>query len=225
MTETLLEANGLAAGYHGRAVIEDFSVNVKPGEVVGLFGPNGAGKTTAVMTLAGQIAPLAGEILIDGRPTREPLFRRARNGLGLVPETRAVFMKLTTAENLRLGRCSIKRALELFPELEPLMSRRAGQLSGGEQQILTLARALARRPRLLLADEVSLGLAPLVVQRLLEAIRTAADAEGLGVLVVEQYVHQALRYVDRGYLLNRGKIRATGTPRELKPEIEAAYLA
>jgi branched-chain amino acid transport system ATP-binding protein len=222
----LLETRGLAAGYHGVAAISDIDLVVRPGEIVALLGRNGAGKTTLLHTLAGKLRPLAGAVLVDGEVTRASLHRRARDGLALVTEERSVFSELSVSSNLRLGRGEAAAALALFPELEPLLRRRAGRLSGGEQQILTLARALAGRPRALLADELSLGLAPLVVERLLSALRDAA-AEGLGVLLVEQHTQQALRASDRVYVIQRGRIVHEGLSRDLlrRPELlEAIYL-
>jgi branched-chain amino acid transport system ATP-binding protein len=221
----LLEAVGMASGYNGNPVIRDIDLQVGRGEVVALLGPNGAGKSTTIMTLAGQIPVLEGEVRLDGKATTAPVHRRTRNGMAVVTEKRSVFMRLTAAENLRLGRCDRKKALDLFPELERLLGRLGGQLSGGEQQILTLARALARNPRVLLADELSLGLAPMVVTRLLTAVRRAADEDGVGVLLVEQHVGQALRYADRVYAIRHGSIVAAGTPTEVAPVLEDAYLA
>jgi ABC-type branched-subunit amino acid transport system ATPase component len=222
----LLQATGLSAGYNGQPVVRDLDVEVQPGEVVALFGPNGAGKTTTLLTLAGELAPIAGEVMMDGKPAPSALHRRARNGLSFVTEERSVFMEMTVDENLRVARVDKARALELFPELEPLMNRRAGLLSGGEQQMLTLGRALARRPRLLLVDELSLGLAPLIVRRLLQALRTAADG-GVGVLLVEQHVDQALKQADRVYVMERGLVILKGPKSEVADrvhEIEASYL-
>jgi branched-chain amino acid transport system ATP-binding protein len=154
------------------------------------------------------------------------LFRRAKRGLAIVTEERSVFMGLSTAANLRLGRGETARALELFPELEKLLGRQAGMLSGGEQQILTLARALAGEPKLLLADELSLGLAPLIVERILRAVREAAD-RNVGVLLVEQHALQALQLADRAYVLRRGRIELEGKASDLLDrlgEIERSYL-
>ena len=222
----LIEAKGLSAGYHGQPVVRDLDLEVQPGEMVALFGPNGAGKTTTLLTLAGELAPIGGTILMDGKPAPALLHKRARNGLAFVTEERSVFMEMTVDENLRVGRVDKAHALKLFPELEPLMGRRAGLLSGGEQQMLTLARALSRRPRILLVDELSLGLAPLIVTRLLAALRTAAD-EGVGVLLVEQHVDQALKQADRVYVMERGLVVLSGPKAEVAHrvhEIEASYL-
>jgi ABC-type branched-subunit amino acid transport system ATPase component len=221
----LLEARGFSAGYHGHPVVHDLDIEVHPGEVVALLGPNGAGKTTTLMALAGAIRPLSGEVMFNGEPEKRPLHARARNGLAFVTEERAVFMGLTTMDNLRVADCDVNRVIALFPEIEKLLKRKASQLSGGEQQMLSLGRALARRPKLLLADELSLGLAPLVVERLLKAVRAAADEDNVGVLLVEQHVHQALRYADRVYALRRGKVITSGTVQEVTPHLEAAYLA
>jgi branched-chain amino acid transport system ATP-binding protein len=221
----LLEAKQLSAGYYGHPVVRDLDLEVQPGEVVALLGANGAGKTTTLMSLAGHLPALAGQVRIGGDPTTAPLHIRARGGMAYVPEGRSVFMSLTTAENLRVANCDEHHAVGLFPELEPLMGRLAGQLSGGEQQMLTLGRALARRPRLLLADELSLGLGPLVVKRLLQAVRRAADDEGIGALIVEQHVNQALRYVDRVYVLRRGCVIASGTVEETRHRLRDAYIS
>ncbi|HTE62338.1 MAG TPA: ABC transporter ATP-binding protein [Solirubrobacteraceae bacterium] len=222
----LLEAEGLCAGYNGQPVVRDLDLEVQQGEVVALFGPNGAGKTTTLLTLAGELQAIGGAVRIDGRPAPAALHRRARNGLSFVTEERSVFMEMTVDENLRVARLDRAKVLELFPELEPLMGRRAGLLSGGEQQMLTLGRALARDPRLLMVDELSLGLAPLIVRRLLDALRRAADA-GVGVLLVEQHVDQALKQADRVYVMERGLVVLKGPKSEVADrvhEIEASYL-
>jgi branched-chain amino acid transport system ATP-binding protein len=223
-----LEARGLTAGYAGIPAIREVDLAVAPGEVVALLGANGAGKTTTILTLCGEIDPLAGEVRWRGKSSGGSLTSRARDGLALITEEKSVFMNLSVAENLRLGRGDADLALELFPELREHMRRRVGLLSGGQQQTLTVPRALAARPRALLADELSLGLAPQVVRRLLTAIRDAADQQGLGVLLVEQHVRNALEFADRLYVLRRGRVVLTGTAEELSrrtDEIEASYLA
>ncbi|WP_214403135.1 ABC transporter ATP-binding protein [Pseudonocardia lacus] len=224
----LLEARGLRAGYGGRPVVTDLDLRVGEGEVVALLGANGAGKTTTLLTVCGELPTIGGEVLIDGAPARGPLFRRARNGLGLVTEERSIFRALTARDNIALGGCGVDDVLALFPELESRLDVRAGLLSGGEQQMLVLGRALARRPRLLLADELSLGLAPLVVERLLAAVRHAAETRGTGVLLVEQHVRKALRYVDRVYVMRRGTVEMAvdaEEARERLTEIEGLYLS
>jgi branched-chain amino acid transport system ATP-binding protein len=223
----VLEAKGISVGYGPISVVQDLDLVIGRGEVVALLGVNGAGKTTTVRALAGEIKHSAGEVVFKGQPTTAPLHQRARQGLRFITEERSVFMALTTAENLRLGGQPRDRCLELFPELEPLLARKAGLLSGGEQQMLTLARAIAADPDVLLADELSLGLAPLVFERLLQAIRTAAD-RGTGVLLVEQHVRDALEVCDRAYVLHHGSVVLTGTSAELTgqiEQIERTYLA
>ncbi|MFI7501870.1 ABC transporter ATP-binding protein [Streptomyces sp. NPDC049687] len=222
----LIEARSLSAGYGSRPVVRELDLEVRPGEVVALLGPNGAGKTTTLRALSGSLAPMGGEVRWLGAPGRAPLHRRARQGLAYVGE-RAVFTRLDTADNLRVGRVGSQQALALFPELEKRLRTGAGMLSGGEQQMLSLARALCRAPKLLLADELSLGLAPLVVDRLLRAVREAAD-RGLGALLVEQHVRKVLDIADRVYVLHRGRVTMTGTPEELRGNldaIESSYLA
>jgi branched-chain amino acid transport system ATP-binding protein len=229
MTATaILAARGMAAGYAGHPVVRSLDLEIHAGEVVALLGPNGAGKTTTMLTLAGDLAVIDGTVELLGSATQAPLHRRAKQGLAFVTEERSVLMGLTVAENLRLGRCDARYALDLFPELERLMSRRCGLLSGGEQQIVTLARALARRPRILLADELSLGLAPLIVKRLLQAVRRAADEDGIGVLLVEQHVTQVLRVADRAYVMRRGEVALSGSAADVAArvsELEDSYIA
>jgi len=192
------------------------------------LGPNGAGKSTSLLTLAGALPALGGAVWWQGRPTVAPLHRRARAGLALVPETRSVFLELTTAENLRCGRVDIERALAVFPELRARLGVVAGLLSGGEQQMLTLARALARSPQVLLVDELSLGLAPQIVARLMGALRRAADVEGVGILLVEQQIGRALAVADRAYVMRRGRVDIQGEAEQLRQrvaDLEATYLS
>ena len=227
-TDTLLECRRLSSGYGQVMVVHDLDLRVGAGEVVALIGPNGAGKTTTLLTLAGEITPASGEVHLFGGATAAPMHRRCRDGLGFITEERSVIMDLTASENLRLAGVGVAEAVSLFPELEGLLPRKAGLLSGGEQQMLTLARALGREPRMLLADELSLGLAPMVAARLLAQLRSAADERGVGVLLVEQHVRQALAIADRVYLRQRGRVVLSGTAEEVSSqllEVEAVYLS
>ncbi|MDX6656301.1 MAG: hypothetical protein QOH62_1094 [Solirubrobacteraceae bacterium] len=224
----VIAVRGMSTGYAGQPVVHDLSFEVQPGEIVCLLGPNGAGKTTTMLTLSGELPLLAGEIEIDGRVTKEPLHRRARRGMSYVTEERSVFKGMSLRDNLRVGGVDPADATALFPELGKRMSVRGGLLSGGEQQMLTLARALGRKPRILLADELSLGLAPLVVDRLLKAVREAADQQGTGVVMVEQHAHKALKYADRAIVLRRGHIEldlSGDEARQRIDEVERAYLS
>ena len=222
----LLDVAGLRAGYGNVEVVHGVDLQVHAGEVVAMLGPNGAGKTTTLSTVSGELPPLGGDVRLLDCEARDPLHVRARKGLAMVTQERAVLMELTAGENLRVGRCDVDRAVELFPELEGHLDRRVGLLSGGQQQMLALARCLARTSRLLLVDELSLGLAPLVVDRLLQAVRASAD-DGMGVLLVEQHVHKALAIADRVLVLRRGVVELDGSATDLRDrvdEIQAAYL-
>ena len=228
MSNPAIEARNLSAGYGKEAVIKNINIVVNPGEVVALLGSNGAGKTTTMLSLSGELPPLEGEVLIDGKATKAPLHIRARNGLTYVTEEKSIFMGLSTRDNLKVGKADVAEALALFPSLEKRIDIAGGSLSGGEQQMLTLARALGRHPKILLADELSMGLAPLIVQRLLQAVREAADRQGTGVLLVEQHVRQALKYADRAYVMRRGVVEIEGSAKDLASridEIEATYFA
>jgi branched-chain amino acid transport system ATP-binding protein len=225
---TLIEARNLSAGYGKMPVVRDINLRVDAGDVVALLGANGAGKTTTLLTLAGELSPLAGEVHFLGEPATAPMHARCRNGLGYVTEERSVIMGMSVAENLKLAGVAPKIAFDYFPALERIMSRRAGLCSGGEQQMLSLARALGREPKVLLADELSLGLAPIIVANLLAAVRAAATERGVGVLLVEQHVGQALKIADRVYVMERGRIVLSGAADEVAHQtdkIEAAYLA
>ena len=222
----LMAAREISAGYHGVAAIHAIDLEVHGGEMVLLGGANGAGKTTTLMTLAGALTPMSGYVEQDGRPARQPMHRRARSGVGVITESRTVFMNLTVAENLRLGQAGTEEVLTYFPELEKRLKVKAGLCSGGEQQMLSVGRVLAATPRIVLADELSLGLAPIVVKRLLSALRQAAD-RGSAVLIVEQHVRLALETVDRGYFIRRGRIELEGTCHELRQsedKISKVYL-
>jgi branched-chain amino acid transport system ATP-binding protein len=228
----LVEAQGLYAGYHGVPVVRGLDLRVEPGEVVALLGPNGAGKTTTLLTLSGLLPAIDGSLTVLGESVNPKRAHRvARRGLAHVLEGRGLFYGLTARENLRLGQhrgaSDLRRALDYFPALEPILDRRAGLLSGGEQQMLALARALAGAPKLLLIDELSLGLAPIIVENLLPLIRTIAHDTGAGILLVEQHVHLALEVSDRAYVLVHGEVGIEASSAELverRDLLEVSYL-
>ncbi len=236
MSDMVIRLEGVSSGYGGAAVVRDLGMDVNEGEIVGLLGPNGAGKTTTLLTISGLLKPLAGKLTVLGAPppTRLP-HRLARRGVAHVTESRNLFFDLTVNENLRLAlrgsrgerKAAIGEAYELFPALTPLIHRRAALLSGGEQQMLALARALVCRPRVLLLDEMSLGLAPIIVERLLLTVREIANNTGCAVILVEQHVHLALEIVDRAYVLAHGNVVAEGSAEELGRNqhiLESSYL-
>jgi branched-chain amino acid transport system ATP-binding protein len=222
----LVKLEGLVAGYGRVSVVHDVDLEVAKGEVVALLGPNGAGKTTVILTIAGELAPLGGVVRCLNLQSDASLSERSRSGLALVTDTHAVFMRMTVAENLRVFHTTPDTVVAIFPELESHLHRRVGLLSGGQQQMLALGLALSRQPSLILADELSIGLAPMIVERLFSVLRAAAD-EGVGVLLVEQYVHKALAIADRVYVMDRGRIAISGSAvdlRERVDEIQASYL-
>jgi branched-chain amino acid transport system ATP-binding protein len=232
MPEPRLHLESLSAGYDGNAVVRDLTLTVAPGEVVALLGPNGAGKTTTLMTIAGLLAPVGGAIDVDGAPIAgQPAHKLAKSGVALVPEGRSLFFSLTVAEHLKLaeGREPLAKGelMALLPELEKCLDRKAGVLSGGEQQMLAVGRALVSRPKLLLVDEMSLGLAPVIVARLLPILRRVAADLGAGVLFVEQHVASALKVADRAYVLNHGRLVLEGAASELRDQpdlLKSSYL-
>ncbi len=235
-SEQLLTIENLNTGYAGVPVVRELNIHLDQGEVVALLGPNGAGKTTTLLTISGIIPLLSGSVTVLGEQvdTKNP-HNNARLGLAHVAEDRSLFFNLTVKENLQLGlrgdkdsqQEGLEKALELLPALRPLMDRRSGLLSGGEQQMLAMARALVSKPKLLLVDEMSLGLAPIIVEQLLPIVRNIADETGAGVLIVEQHVHLALQVADRGYVMNHGELVMSGSASDLldsKDLLEASYL-
>jgi branched-chain amino acid transport system ATP-binding protein len=226
-----LACRQLSAGYLCRAVVRDVDLEVAEGEVLALLGPNGAGKTTTLLTLAGLLPRLAGTVKLSGQPLTESRPDRVtRRGLVLVPDDRSLFTTLTTRENLvlgtRRGGRTVAEVLGYFPGLERRLSVKAGMLSGGEQQMLAVGRALIQNPKVLLLDEMSMGLAPTIVQTLLESLRAIAADSGVAIILVEQHVTLALEFADRAVVLTHGQVVLRGTTAELKhdrPRLERSY--
>jgi branched-chain amino acid transport system ATP-binding protein len=229
-----IEALSVARG--GRTVVRDVSLDITGGEVTALLGPNGAGKSSMVLAIGGVLKPLGGKVLLDSRDFAGRRPERIRGaGIAIVPEGRRLLPELTVAENLRVAtyvlpsadaEASRKQALELFPELEKRLEYPARSLSGGEQQMVVLAQALMSRPRFVIIDELSLGLAPVVVNRLVPTIRSIAES-GIGVLLIEQFATLALGLANRAYIMEGGRIRFSGDASELRknPELlQSAYL-
>ena len=232
MSETLLQVEGLSAGYDGAAVLRDLSLQIEEGEIVALLGANGAGKTTALRVISGLLPIMDGRAVVLGSDVSSaPAHRLFRSGLAHVAEGRSIFFGLTVAEHFRLGhrgeRLDTEAAYRYFPKLRELQGRRAGVLSGGEQQMLALARALARRPRLLLIDELSLGLAPIIVEQLLPVVRQYVDEQHAAALLVEQHVGLALDIADQGLILAHGETASRGDAASLRANADvllASYL-
>jgi branched-chain amino acid transport system ATP-binding protein len=229
----LLEVVGLAAGYLGEPVIEGIDVEVGTGEAVAIVGSNGAGKTTLLRAIAGLLPAMAGRIVLEGKElTRRPAHRRARAGIVYVPAERHLFPAMTVKTNLVLGaypkrpdRETLDLVYDLFPRLKERQRQQAATLSGGEQQMLAVARALTARPRLLMLDEPTTGLAPKLAEAAFEALEGLKN-EGMTLLIAEQQVPLALSVADRAYVLENGRVRLQGTSQELErnPEVRQAYL-
>jgi len=231
----MLQLDNVTSAYGAVEALRGVSVHVDKGEIVTLIGANGAGKSTLLMTIFGSPRARAGRVIFEGRDiTAMPLHEIARAGIAQAPEGRRIFPRMSVRENLLMGAQAfgvdpgpgLEQAFTLFPRLKEREAQRGGTLSGGEQQMLAIARALMSRPRLLLLDEPSLGLAPLVVRGIFSAIRALNAETGLTVLLVEQNANQALRLAHRGYVLVTGRITLEGTGTELlaRPEIRDAYL-
>jgi len=234
----LLAIRGLRAAYGKIEALKGVDIEINAGEIVALIGANGAGKSTLMMTIFGKPRARAGQILFDGMNiTKVPTHQMAGLRIAQSPEGRRIFPRMSVAENLRMGAdaadCTeaerahaLERVLSIFPRLKERIAQRGGTLSGGEQQMLAIGRALMSRPRLLLLDEPSLGLAPLITRQIFEAIRTLNRQDGLTVLIVEQNANHALKLAHRGYVMVNGLITLSGSGADLlqRPEIRAAYL-
>ena len=231
-----LSFEGLSVARGGRPVLRDVSLSIPPGEVTALLGPNGAGKSTLVLAVGGVLRPTAGKVRLgDLDLTRRRPEQIRAAGVAIVPEGRQLLPNLTLQDNLRVATYALSRAdarsgiayaLELFPELEKRWHVAARSLSGGEQQMVVLAQALVSRPKIVLVDELSLGLAPVVVQRLVPTLQTVAE-RGVGVLLIEQFAHVALGLAQTAYVLERGRIHYHGTAQRLRDEpelLQSAYL-
>ncbi len=236
MTEALLRVEGVETYYGNIRALSGVDVEVGKGEIVCLIGANGAGKSTLMMTVCGAPQARSGRVIFEGDDiTRMPTHLIARRRIAQSPEGRRIFPRMTVLENLQMGasldgqqhfREDVEKVFTLFPRLKERQHQRGGTLSGGEQQMLSIARALMARPKLLLLDEPSLGLAPLIVKQIFEAIRVLNREEGLTVFLVEQNAFAALKLSNRGYVLVNGKVTMSGPSKELlsNPEVRAAYL-
>lgn len=232
----LLKVSGLKVAYGGIQAVKGASFEVCEGELVSLIGANGAGKTTTLNAIAGVLPIAGGDILYAGdRINAVPAHKRLRRGVALVPEGRGIFTRLTVEENLRMGaytrndkagiEADLERVYSMLPRIKERLPQVAGTLSGGEQQMVAIGRALLSRPKLLLLDEPSMGLAPLVVEKIFEVVQSVSK-EGVTVLLVEQNANLALEFAQRGYVMESGKITLTGSGDELlaNPKVREAYL-
>ncbi len=232
----ILQLRDTRVAYGAIEAVKGISLELAPGELVSLIGANGAGKTTTLNAIAGTLSTSGGEILYDGKPIdRLPAHKRLRQGLALVPEGRGIFTRLTVEENLRMGAycrrdhdavdADMERIFGMLPRVKERLLQVAGTLSGGEQQMVAIGRALLSRPRLLLLDEPSMGLAPLVVEKIFDVIRSVA-AEGVTILLVEQNANLALEFSSRAYVMESGSITLSGSGADLlaDPKVRAAYL-
>ena len=235
MTQAMLELREISTHYGAICAVNNVSLHVNPGEIVSLIGSNGAGKTTLLMTVCGNPRASSGSVWFEGENiTNLPSHLIMRKGIAISPEGRRVFPDLTVAENLKMGgfflekaeiEAGIQHVFQLFPRLQERASQRAGLMSGGEQQMLAIGRALMSKPRLLLLDEPTLGLAPLIIAQIFEIIRTIRS-EGVTVFLVEQNANKALAIADRGYVLENGRVvlEDTGANLLTNPEVRKAYL-
>ncbi|MCO5120816.1 MAG: ABC transporter ATP-binding protein [Burkholderiaceae bacterium] len=236
MPDPILSVNGLQVAYGGIQAVKGIALEVFDGELVTLIGANGAGKTTTLKAITGTLAPSSGSIEYLGRSiTGESPYRLVEQGLAMVPEGRGVFARMSILENLQMGaftrgdragiKADIERMFESFPRLRERATQLAGTLSGGEQQMLAMARALMSRPKLLLLDEPSMGLSPLMVEKIFEVVREVA-AQGVTILLVEQNAKLALEAADRGYVMESGLVIMSGAASEMldDPRVRAAYL-
>jgi len=236
MTEPLLAIRGVKSFYGNIMALKGVDLHINEGEIVTLIGANGAGKSTLMMTTFGNPRAREGSIIFDGRDiTQMSTYEIAKLRIAQSPEGRRIFSRMTVLENLQMGAAvadpahfkdDLARVCALFPRLEKRMTQRGGTLSGGEQQMLAISRALMSRPRLLLLDEPSLGLAPLLAKQIFSAIRELNERDRLTVFLVEQNAYRALKLAHRGYVIVNGLITLTGSGRELleRPEVRAAYL-
>ena len=236
MTEPLLRIAGVTAYYGNIIALRGVDLEINPGEIVALIGANGAGKSTLMMTVCGNPRARSGSIVFDGTDiTAMPTHEIMRRAIAQAPEGRRIFPRMSVLENLQMGATTIglehfsedlERVFTLFPILKTRAQQRGGTLSGGEQQMLAIGRALISRPRLLLLDEPSLGLAPLVVRQIFDALRELSTRDGLTIFIVEQNAYHALKLADRGYVMVNGAITIAGEAKELlaRPDVRAAYL-
>jgi branched-chain amino acid transport system ATP-binding protein len=236
MTTPLLCIQKLEAAYGQIVALKGIDLDVMPGEIVTVIGANGAGKSTTMMSVFGRPPARSGKIFFDGKEiTNKPAHEIARLGLAQSPEGRRIFPRMSVLENLQMGasvagmahfQSDLERMFTIFPRLKERIDQRGGTLSGGEQQMLAIARALMSRPRLLMLDEPSLGLAPLVVKQIFEVIADLNRNDGLSVFLVEQNAFHALKLAHRGYVMVNGQITLSGTGRDLlaNPQVRAAYL-